>query len=116
MSVANRDGERVGCIRIFEFGPRQQHPDHQVDLDLVSVTDTNNGFLYRVWCIFMHDDAPQGRNEQAEAPCLTQFQCRSRILVDKYAFYRCSIRLVARQNRVQLVKQAREAHREIIAF
>src|SRR5258706_13137209 len=45
MRVRNGAGQRVGGIRSFEAYRGKQTPHHRLNLDLVRVTHTDNGFL-----------------------------------------------------------------------
>jgi hypothetical protein len=81
--MGDRNSERIGGIAARYLDPRQQAPDHGMNLRLFCIADANDGLLDKPRRIFANLEAGPSRGKQANAARLPQFQRRLRVGIDE---------------------------------
>ena len=98
VDVANRNGQRIGCVgRLRRAGQLQQASHHELHLLLLSQTVSNHGLFDGEGFVFGYRKICGGRSQQRHTAHLSQFQSRFRVDGVENLFNRHDIGLVKGQ-------------------
>ena len=112
MCMADRNGKRIGGIRLAAVAPRQQAAHHQLHLRLLGVTGADHCLFDKVRRIFGDRKPAFGRGKQHHPASNAEPQGRRRIAVDKSFFDRGLVRAKALDNGSDLPEQRNEPRRQ----
>ena len=91
MGVGDRDSQRIRRVWPRKFQPRQQYPEHCLDLLFVGLASADHRFLDEPRRIFGDEHPRLGRAQQYDAAGLAKLERRLRVLVHKNFFNRDSV-------------------------
>jgi hypothetical protein len=91
VDVADGNGEGVRRVGVGNGAPRQQHPDHHLNLFFGGVAGTDHGFLNQVGRIFGDAQPGLGGNQKGHAARLSQFKGRDGIEINESFLHRCLV-------------------------
>jgi len=86
MLMAQRHGQRIGCIILYGFVDAEQQSYHVLNLCLVGATPAHNGLFDQPWTIVEYRYVTGYGGTNSRTACLAELDGRCRIMGDKYGF------------------------------